>query len=130
MKKIIVFLLFTLSLISLVACNDDSKSGELRFEPKISVVDYEATSNSLEFTIECKNQEMVEENTINIFLYKNYGKENQVCVGSASIYSYYDTRGFSSLESNTVYHLKITCTFDGESGYEALVQQYQTLANE
>lgn len=117
MKKIIAFLVLISSVLLLASCNDD---------PKINVVSYEATSNSLMFTVECKNTKKVEANTINLYLYKNYGKTGQKQIGAIGIYNYYDTREFTDLEPDTVYDLRITCTFDGELGHEVAVLQYQT----
>ena len=118
MKKIIAFLILISSVFLLASCNDD---------PKINVVNCEATSNSLLFTVECKNQKKVAANTINLYLYTNYGKTGQKYIDAKGVRNYYYTVEFSDLDPDTVYDLKITCTFDDELGHEVSVQQYQTL---
>lgn len=118
MKKIVAIIVLLSGLFLLASCNKG---------PQITVELTNSTASELELSVKVGNKRKVESGTVNLYLYTNYGETNQKQVNARGVYKYEDTLTFTGLEADTAYDVRVTCTYDEETGYEAFLGEFKTL---
>lgn len=118
MKKLVAIIVLLSGLFLLASCNKG---------PQITVELTNCTASELELSVKVGNKKKVESGTVNIYLYTNYGETNQKQINARGVYKYEDTLTFTELDADTVYDVRVTCTYDEETGYEAFLGEFKTL---